>query len=255
MGETRIPVALQLYTVRDEAAKDFIGTLAKVAAMGYAGVELAGMGGLSAARLREALDRLGLRCAGSHVSLERLRNELPAVLDESEALGNRYIVVPALPEAMRGCEASYVDLTGELNAIGAACRERGMALAYHNHAFEFQRFGGRYALDILYDGTDPALVKGEPDVYWMAYAGADPAAWLCDHPRRCPLVHLKDMAPGTERTFAEVGEGILDFRPIFAASLTAGVEWYIVEQDRCARPSLESAALSLQHLREWGLAG
>ena len=223
MGETHIPVALQLYTVRDEAAKDFLGTLARVAAMGYAGVELAGMGGLSARRLREAL-------------------------------GNRYIVVPALPEAMRSREASYAAVTGELNAIGAACRERGMALAYHNHAFEFQRFGGRYALEILYDGTDPALVKGEPDVYWMVYAGADPAAWLRNHPGRCPLVHLKDMAPGAERTFAEVGEGTIDFRPIFAAGATAGVEWYIVEQDRCARPALESAALSLRHLKEWGIA-
>jgi sugar phosphate isomerase/epimerase len=254
MGETHIPVALQLYTVRDEAAKDFLGTLARVAAMGYAGVELAGMGGLSARRLREALDRLGLRCAGSHIGLERLRSELPAVLDENEALGNRYIVVPALPEAMRSREASYAAVTGELNAIGAACRERGMVLAYHNHAFEFQRFGGRYALEILYDGTDPALVKGEPDVYWMVYAGADPAAWLRNHPGRCPLVHLKDMAPGAERTFAEVGEGTIDFRPIFAAGATAGVEWYIVEQDRCARPALESAALSLRHLKEWGIA-
>jgi len=254
MSGARIPVALQLYTVRDEAAKDFLGTLARVAAMGYAGVELAGMGGLSAAELRGALDRLGLRCAGSHVGLERLRSDLAAVLDENEALGNHYVVVPALPEAMRGREESYRALTGELNAMGAACRERGMALAYHNHAFEFQRFGERYALDILYDGTDPALVKGEPDVYWMVYAGADPAAWLRRHPGRCPLLHLKDMAPGAERAFAEVGEGTIDFQPIFAASPAAGVEWYIVEQDRCARPSLESAALSLRHLKEWGVA-
>lgn len=254
MRETRIPVALQLYTVRDETAKDFMGTLGKVAAMGYAGVELAGTGGLSAAELNAALDDLGLRCAGSHIGLERLQNDLPAELDYNQALGNPYVVVPALPEAMRGQEATYVALTGQLNAIGAACRARGMGLAYHNHAFEFQRFGGRCALDIIYDDTDPALVKGEPDVYWMVHAGADPAAWLRNHAGRCPLVHLKDMAAGAERTFAEVGEGIIDFQPIFAASRGAGAQWYIVEQDRCGRPSLESAALSLRHLQEWGVA-
>lgn len=254
MAETRIPVALQLYTVRDEAVKDLTGTLARVAAMGYRGVELAGMGGLSATALRATLDRLGLRCVGSHIGLERLRRELPAVLDEAEALGNRHIVLPALPDEMRTQEAAYLALTGELNDIGAACRERGMALVYHNHAFEFQRFDGRYALDILFDGTDPALVMSEPDVYWMVYAGADPAAWLRNHPGRCPLVHLKDMGPAPQRAFAEVGEGTIDFRPIFAASRIAGVEWYVVEQDRCARPSLESAALSLRHLQEWGMA-
>jgi len=243
-----------LYTVRDQAAKDFLGTLRKVGAMGYAGVELAGTGGLNARDLRKALDDLGLRCAGSHIGLAQLDDDLPGVIGYNLALGNHYVVVSGIPEKMRRHEETYLALAGHLNALGAALAERGLALAYHNHSFEFQRFGGRCALEIIYDETDPDLVKGQPDVYWIAYAGADPAAWLRQHPGRCALLHLKDIAPGPERDFAEVGEGIIDFQPIFAASEAAGVEWYIVEQDRCARPSLESAGLSLRHLREWGIA-
>lgn len=254
MAQKQIPLALQLYTVRDEAARDFAGTLERVAALGYAGVELAGLGGLAPGELRRILDDLGLRCAGSHIGLPRLESALGAVLDENLILGNPYVVVPAIPEEWRGQEADYVALARRLDTIGAACREQGLTLAYHNHAFEFQRFAGRCALDIIYEETDPALVKGEPDVYWFVYAGADPAAWIASHPNRCPLVHLKDMAPGPERDFAPVGAGIIDFGPILAASEAQGVEWYIVEQDRCARPSFECAALSLQNLRAWGIA-
>lgn len=254
MSNNKIPVALQLYTVRDETAKDFLGTLRQVARIGYAGVELAGTGGLSAPDLKKALDDLGLRCAGSHIGLQAFDSDLGAVIDYNLAIGNPYVVVPALPQELRESEANYKAVAGRLNAIGRACHERGLTLCYHNHAFEFVRFGNRYALDIIYDETDPALVKGEPDVYWIVYAGADPVAWLKNHPGRCPLVHLKDMTPGPQRTFAEVGEGTIDFGPIFAACSPQTTAWYIVEQDRCAGPSLRSAEISLRHLQEWGIA-
>ena len=254
MAKGRIPVALQLYTVRDDAAKDFIGTLKRVAAMGYAGVELAGTGGLSAHEMKTVLGDLGLRCVGSHIRLPLLENELPAQLDYYATLGNSYIILPMAPREFYGSEESLMNLGARLNKIAAACRARGLAFAYHNHDIEFRRIGERYILDIIMDSTDPALVKSELDVYWATYAGADPAAWMQKHPGRCPLVHLKDMAPGPERTFAEVGEGVIDFKPIFALCEAQGTEWYVVEQDHCARPALESAALSLRHLREWAIA-
>ncbi len=256
MSTTRIPVALQLYTVRDEAARDFLGTLQRVAAMGYGGVELAGTGGLRAEELKKALDDLGLRCAGSHIGFGQFEKDLPGLIEYNLALGNPYLVVPSIPAEMRPDEAGYRAVARRLNAFGAACRERGLTLAYHNHNFEFERFGNRTALDILYGETDPALVKGEPDCYWIVYAGEDPAAWIRKHPGRCPLLHLKDMTAGSgpERTFAEVGEGVIDFAPIFAVSQAGGAEWYVVEQDRCARPSLQSAEISLRHLQQWGIA-
>ncbi|MCC7353912.1 MAG: TIM barrel protein [Anaerolineae bacterium] len=254
MPKGRIPVALQLYTVRDEAAKDFVGTLKKVAALGYAGVELAGTGGLSAREMKTLLGDLGLRCAGSHLGLQVMEGDLAAQLDIYATLGTPYIILPMAPREMYNSEASVLDRGARLNKVAAACKARGLPFAYHNHDVEFRRFGGHYILDILMDNTDPALVKSELDVYWATYAGADPVAWMKKRSGRCPLVHLKDMTPGPERTFAEVGEGIIDFKPIFALCEAQGADWYVVEQDRCARPPLESAALSLRHLREWGIA-
>ncbi|MBC7315494.1 MAG: sugar phosphate isomerase/epimerase, partial [Chloroflexi bacterium] len=102
---------------------------------------------------------------------------------------------------------------------------------------------------------DPALVQFEIDCYWAHYAGVDPAGLIQSLAGRFPLIHLKDMiGEGESRTFAEVGEGIIDWQPVFAASEAQGAQWYVVEQDRCARPSLESAALSLANLRRWGKA-
>jgi sugar phosphate isomerase/epimerase len=255
MGNARIPVALQLYTVREEAARDFIGTLRRIAAMGYAGVQISGnMGGLSAQEMKRILSDLGLRCAGAHVGLMQLENELSSLLDYYAVLECPYLVLPVLPREFYEGKTDWAALGARLNKIGAACRERGMGFAYHNHDMEFRRLGDRYLWDIILDHTDPALVKGELDTYWAVYAGADPAAWLEEHPGRCPLLHLKDMAPGPERAFAEVGEGIIDFKPICARFEAQGGEWYVVEQDLCARPPLESAALSLRHLREGGIA-
>lgn len=249
-----IPIALQMYTLRDETARDFVGTVRKVAEIGYAGVEFAGTGGLGAAELRRLLDDLNLRPAGSHTPLESLEKELNAVLDFNQTIGNEFVVCPWLPESRRQNADAYRALAEALNRIGAACRDRGLQLCYHNHAFEFERFDGRYGLDILLDATDPNLVKAEVDVYWVKKGGLDPAAYLRQYPGRCPLVHLKDMAGDEAGSFAEVGEGTLDWPSIFAASETGGARWYIVEQDRCQRPPLESIAISLRNLRSMGKA-
>ena len=107
-------------------------------------------------------------------------------------------------------------------------------------------------MEILLDESDPATVGWEPDVYWIAFAKEDPAAWVRRYADRCRLVHIKDMTAGDQPTFAEVGEGVLDFEPIFAAAPDAA--WNVVEQDACARPPFESIAISLRHLREWGRA-
>jgi sugar phosphate isomerase/epimerase len=252
MGENKIPVALQLYTVRDVSAKDYVGTLKAVAKMGYAGVELDDTAhGLSAAELKKILDDLGLRIAGAHVGFDRLAANLQAEIDFALELGNPCIVLPSAPEEVRANPMIWQAFSMRLDSYAWACHQRELDMAYHNHAFEFHHFNGRTLLDLFY--THAPRIMGELDVYWAAYAGQDPAEWLRSHPGRCPLIHLKDMTAGAERTFAEVGEGTLDFRAIFAAAQAQRTDWYIVEQDRCARPSLESAELSLKHLREWGM--
>ncbi len=249
-----IPVALQMYTLRDAAARDFVGTLRQVAEIGYAGVEFAGTGGLSADDLRRLLVDLNLRVAGSHTGLPELETNLNAALDYNQALGNEFVVCPWLPQERRGSADAYRALGEVLNRAGAACKARGMQLCYHNHDFEFQQFEGQYGLDILYAATDPELVQAELDTYWIKKGGTDPAAYIRQYAGRCPLIHLKDIAADEGGSFAEVGEGTQDWPAIFSASETAGARWYIVEQDSCPRPPLESIAISLRNLRAMGKA-
>ncbi|MCD6289542.1 MAG: sugar phosphate isomerase/epimerase [Anaerolineae bacterium] len=247
-----IPIALQMYTVRDVAAKDFIGALRQVAEIGYAGVELAGTFGLPATELKAALDDLGLKVAGSHVALAELESNLPDVIEYNRVLNNPYIVLPAIPQERRQTLDDWRGLATVLNRIGREIKLAGMQFCYHNHAVEFEIFDGKFALEWLYELTDPDLVKAEIDTYWVQYAGQDPAEYLRKYADRMALVHLKDMEPGEERFFAEVGEGVMNWEPVFRASEEAGVQWYIVEQDRCRRPSMESARISFENLKRMG---
>jgi sugar phosphate isomerase/epimerase len=250
-----IPVALQLYTVRDATAEDFVGAVKQVAQMGYEGVEIAGnMGGMSPAELRDFLGDLDLGVAGSHIGIDALEGNLTQVIDDNLTLGNPWIVCPWMPEDRRKDADGWRSVAALMSRIGAKVKAAGLQLCYHNHSFEFQRFDSETGFDIFYAAADPDLVKAEIDTYWVQHGGGDPAATIERFAGRAPLVHLKDMTPGDSPTFTEVGNGILDFAAIFAASEKAGVEWYIVEQDTCARPSIESARISFENLRKWGIA-
>jgi len=246
------PVAVQMYTLRDQVATDIVGTLRAVAELGYGAVELHTLGGLSARDLRTELDTLGLQVTGMHIALARLEREPDAAIADVRTLGGHYVVCPWLPPDRRGAD-DYHAIAPKLNQIGRDCRAQGLQLCYHNHDFEFQRFGEQTGFDILFGETDPALVQSELDLYWTAFAGFDPAAQINRLAGRVPLVHLKDMA-AKSRTFAEVGHGTLDFPAILAACDEAGAEWMIVEQDRCERPPLESIGMSLAYLRSLGRA-
>ncbi|MCE5258077.1 MAG: sugar phosphate isomerase/epimerase [Chloroflexi bacterium] len=247
-----IPIALQLYTVRDQTAIDFAGTVRKVAAMGYSGAELAGFGGLSAQALAELLAETKLKPAGMHIGMELFQTDIVRVIDDCKTIGSKFAGVPALPGALRNLQG-FRQAAASLNQFGAALKAEGISLYYHNHAFEFEVMDGLRGIDILLAETDPALVGFEADVYWIKYGGDDPAAFLKAHSGRFPLVHLKDMTgEGDKRTFTEIGNGTVDMKAIFKVAEAQPVEWYIVEQDTCARPSLESAKISVENLHKWG---
>lgn len=250
----KVPIALQLYTVRDHTAEDFAGTVAKVAEIGYAGVEFAGFGGLSADKVKELLDRCGLKAAGAHIGLDLLEKNLEQTLEEQLVIGNKWVVCPYMPEDRRKDGAAWKSLASLFNDIGAACKEKGLVFCYHNHAFEFEKFDGVYGLDLLYGSVDPALVFGEVDTFWVKKGGECPAGFIRKYCGRIPLVHLKDMTKDEQATFAEVGTGSMDFASIFEAAEACGAEWYIVEQDRCAGDSLESARISFDNLKKMGKA-
>ncbi len=169
-----IPVALQLYSVRDESAKDFVGTLAKVAEIGYEGVEFAGYGGLSSGELKGHMERLKLFPVGSHVSLELLEKDLKGVIAYCKEIGNPYVVCPWAP--IKDLE-SVKKFAALFNSYGEKLQASGLEFCYHNHDHEFAVVNGRYALDLLFEETDPSLVEIEFDTCWIYAAGADPVGF------------------------------------------------------------------------------
>ncbi len=239
-----LKVALQLYTVRDETARDFAGTLRRVAEIGYPGVEFAGYGNLPASDLAALLTETGLRPVSTHLGLDLLQDErLEDSIRYCQEIGCSSIVLPWLTNEWRTREGMQA-LAPRLNAIGQRCQERGITFAYHNHDFEFVRVDGALLFDSLLDATDPSLVKIELDVYWAAYAGLDPVAYMQTLADRLVCVHFKDMA--ADRSMTEVGKGTLDMRRMWAFARERGL-WGIVENDHPRIPSLESARISWEY--------
>lgn len=241
-------LGLQLYTLRELMSEDFIGTLEKVSSIGYQGVEFAGYGGLSASELRKVLSDLGLEAVSSHVQLPDLETNLDNVLEYAQELGLNYVVCPFLHEDRRRNADDYRRLADSFNQIGETCSEAGIKFCYHNHAFEFTKLDTQFALDALYNWTNPSFVQAELDMYWIEYANQSAVEYLNKYTDRVDLLHVKDMTDDEERFFTEVGSGQLDIPKILAAAESANVQWYLVEQDKCRRDSLESVTMSYQYL-------
>jgi sugar phosphate isomerase/epimerase len=231
--------------VRELMAKDVEGTLAALAGIGYREVELAGLHGRTAAEFRAILDRNGLATPSSHIPIERLRDDLPRVLDEAATLGNRYIVAPWLAEGERTADG-FKRVAETLNVAGEKAGAAGMRIGYHNHDFEFAPLGGTHCEEILLSETDPAKVWFELDLFWATKAGAKPLELFERWPGRFPLVHVKDMdAAGN---MVDVGAGTIDFARIHQERARAGIEHWIVEHDNPADP-IASARASFASLR------
>lgn len=247
----KLPIALQMYTLRDETEKDFAGTIRKVAEIGYAGVELAGYGGLSVQEVAGLLADSHLKVCGSHIGMDTIEADVSKVIEENLALGNTHIVVPFFTGKTA---ADYEALAAKLNKYGETLRASGMTLCYHNHDFEFKPLDdGRLGEDILLNGTDPTFVKAEVDTYWVLKAGLDPVAFVRQHSGRVPLMHIKDMDP-VDKSFAPVGTGILPLDELITAAGEIGTEYLIVEQDVCKGPALEAVTLSYNNLKAKGYA-
>lgn len=241
-------IAVQLYTVRDLTAADMLGTLRQLAEIGYEAVEFAGCGDATPEEIRATLDEHGMRAASAHVPLARW-DDPGSVFEELHTLGCAHAAVPSVPEDRRGTLAQAQELVKRLNRLGADCKEQGLHLSYHNHAFEFEPLEQTTLWNVLVAETDPALVGLELDVYWAQYAGESPVELIGRIAGRVPLLHLKDMANAPDRAPAPVGAGVLNFDAILPAGARAGTEWYIVEQDTSHAP-LEDLRISLASLRE-----
>lgn len=242
---SELSVGLQLYTVRDETEKDFQNTVRRVAQIGYKSVEFAGYGNLTASQMADLLQETGLQAASTHVGLYALEHDLEKELVYAQAVGCSYLVVPWLDPERRTTDG-IKRLAQFLNEVAEHSMQHGITIGYHNHDFEFQQIDGHYLLDLLLAETDPQLVKLELDIYWAAFAGVDPIAYIRQHAQRIALLHLKDMTP--ERTFTELGDGTLDIAGICKVAQEQNIRWGFVENDQPVLPSLQSVTRSYENL-------
>jgi sugar phosphate isomerase/epimerase len=244
-----LPIAVQLYSLRDALAADFVGVVERLATVGYAGVETAGSYGGSPKFARDLFDNLGLRVSSAHSPLP-LGDSKQAVLDTIQQLGATTLVFPWIaPETFRSLEGIQ-RLADQLNEADAILRAANIKLAYHNHDFEFTPWA---------DGTIPhqqlqrliaPTIGFELDTYWIKVAGSDPAQVVRDLADRTPLLHLKDGLIDPVKPMVALGDGVLDFPSIVAATKA---EWLIVELDECGTDMLTAVEQSYHYLISKGL--
>jgi sugar phosphate isomerase/epimerase len=255
MGMSNPKVGIQLYTLRDEAEKDFLGTIRKVAAMGYEAVEFAGYYNTSPEEVKALLDELQLEAPSAHVGLnfaepEKLADDLQIQIDYAKAIGLEYIVVPWSPMPDEPTEADVRHWAGILEQAGRQVTAAGLKFGYHNHAFEFKLVNGKPLIDHLLELVPAEYLIAEFDLGWVHYAGFTPAEYVKKYAGRVPLAHFKDFSTGRNDT--EVGKGSVDLKSVLAISEECGIRYFIVEQETFASSSLESAEICLEFFREHG---
>jgi sugar phosphate isomerase/epimerase len=252
-------IGLQLYTVRDQMKQDLTGTLNAIAEIGYRTIEAAGYDNgkfynLDPVSFSSLVSSTGMKMLSSHTTAE-----LPSpdssdfdswqqVTEDTAATGARYLVYAYLSEDKRKSMDYYKRLAEKFNMAGEICMKNGLVFCYHNHDFEFEMMDGKIPYDLLLSNTDPQLVKMELDLYWTIRAGKDPLEYFKNYPGRFELWHVKDMEPGKEQFFAEVGQGTINFGRIFAHAAEAGMRHFFVEQDRSRQDPLKSIKTSFEYL-------
>lgn len=264
-------IGLQLYSVRDVLAQDFEGTIRAVKAMGYDGVEFAGLDGHDPLEVKALLDELGLEVMSSHVPVDEMLT--PGALEGYKTLGCDYVAIPWMQHGENGSE--FPQNLEIIKKLAALVKEKGMTLLYHNHDFEFRTVNGKYILDTIYDEIPADLIKTEIDTCWVLFSDIDPAAYVRKYTGRAPIVHLKDFHKSPDNhtppydligfdddgekvendfEFRPVGHGLQNMPEVVAAAKDAGADWVIVEQDESVgRTTLEAAKMSIDYLRSIGL--
>ncbi len=264
------PVAVQVYSVRDDADADLKTALSKIKEMGYDGVEFAGLYGHSAAEVKALCEDIGLVPISAHVPYLDMLADPQGVLGIYAEIGCRYVAVPYLDPEYRPDTDAFPEVVKNIAMLGKTAKELGMTLLYHNHDFEFVKLDGKYALDVLYGEVPADLLQTELDMCWVNVGGEDPAKYLLKYKGRAPVVHLKDFSgkksenmyeligieseaqekPSTFE-FRPVGSGQQDFPAILAAAKQAGAEWVVVEQDSPSMglTPMESIKKSIEYLK------
>ena len=246
----KIPIGVQLYSVRQAAEKDLAGVLKGIAEMGYQGVEFAGYYGWSAKDIRKQLDDNRLVCCGTHAQWPTVQaDQFESTVEFNKTIGNKYLIVPSLPrqqtanlEALEKTAAFFTEMAKKAQAVG-------MVAGYHAHGGDFEKVEGTTPWEVIFDGT-PKEFAMQLDVGNAIGGGGDPYAILDRYPGRSKTIHLKEHGG---KQGAVVGEGDVVWQRIFKlCETTGGTEWYIVEQESYAAAPLESIRQCLVNLRKMG---
>jgi len=257
------PIGIQLYTVRDALQRDYDGTLAQLAQIGYREVESGwDQDKEHPKEMREALLRHGLTSPSTHVDWDSLGADWPKVIEGNKIIGRTYLVNPWIDEEVRNKPDGWKHATDTLNRAGETAKKAGIQFAYHKHWIEFVALpDGKLPYDILLEYLDPNLVKMEMDLGWITVGGQDPVKYFQRYPGRFCMVHIKDVhqvpdaasvrssrfAGENMTILADVGTGVIDWKRIFAHSENAGIKHYFVEHDN-PKNSIETARVSYQYL-------
>ncbi len=268
-----LPVALQLYSVRDDFQKDMLGTLRAVKEMGYTGVEFAGLFGKSAAEIKAMLDEVGLVAVSAHVPYAEMMADPDKTFASYKEIGCEYVAIPYLGEEDRPLSPTYGETLKNIERLGTIAAKYGLIMLYQNHDFEFVKVDGKYGLDIMYDTVPASALQTELDVCWVNVGGENPSDYVRKYTGRAPVVHLKDFSGkknenmyeliGIEKKaptrpegfeFRPVGYGLQDMPNILAAAVDAGAKWVVVEQDRpsLGKTPLQCVEMSRKYLATLG---
>lgn len=265
----KLPVALQVYSVRDDASRNLKETLVKIKEMGYDGVEFAGLYGHSAEDVRKMLDEIGLVGISAHVAPSELMADIEGKINDYAIIGCKYIAVPYLGENDRPGAANWPKIADAIKIIANAAKKKGISILYHNHDFEFVKRDGEYLLDLMYQELPADVLQTELDTCWVNVGGENPVDYILKYSGRAPVVHLKDFVGnktanmygliGTDKKaeetkafeFRPVGQGKQDFPAIIDAACKAGTSWLVVEQDApcLGLSAMECAKQSIDYLK------
>jgi sugar phosphate isomerase/epimerase len=255
-GNFRAPLGVQLWSFREQAKPDPAAMLQMVRRMGFTHVETAGLYGMPAAQLADAMRQAGLRVTSMHVGYDELKNDPQTVIANAKALGARYVGIAWYPHQGAFTEADARRAVADFNGFGRTLKDAGLTFFYHNHGYEPVPHGDGTLLDLIIRETDPALVAFEMDVLWTWLPNVDPVALIRKYPGRFKLMHIKDMKPGVPRGSlaggipdslkAVIGQGQVDWGAVMAAAERDGFAHYYIE-DETPDP-VRNAPLSISYL-------
>lgn len=252
------PIGLQLYSLRDQFAKDVSATLDQVRSFGIEYVELAGTYNIPPEKFKQQLDSKGLKAVSGHFGFEQFRDNVEAIARDAKALGLEYVGCAWIPHDGAFDEKTCREAIAVFNRAGEALAKHGLKFFYHTHGYEFQPHGGGTLFDLMMAETKPQFVRYQMDVFWIVHPGQDPVKLLEKYGKRFELMHVKDMRKGTAtglltgqsdvKNDVALGTGLMDWPAIFKAARKAGVKWYFIEDES---PSVvEQIPRSLRYLEQ-----